>query len=357
MNSGKKIVFNIKKYLEDKNMSQKDLADKMGVSDVKLSRNINGSSIKLETLAKICEILEVEPGQILKIQDNSKNKIIPMFLDYTGTTDVLLSGGVENVQEFFESIIAFQEKAREKIGIFMVTGSSQKSAQSKFTMLNQLAENYGLENLFIGVVSEYCGFLTTKFSNNLITPMHQELFGLRDQIENIVKSNGGEITNSVLTFYNSMFPDDISRSELARICEEFELFLSEQNLSDEIEILSYYDDYGKEIDIKPKKHNKALAVFECIKVLKEKFDIDMVIVGGDSQVEDLKMYKDNKISLENDKILPVFIAPSNIGKINDEDPNIIVGNWENAKGVVDALNILRDRMIVLENGGYELWEI
>ena len=42
----------------------------------------------------------VEKGTL----DNEKReRVLPLFLDYTGTTDKLLDGGVENVKAFFDS--------------------------------------------------------------------------------------------------------------------------------------------------------------------------------------------------------------------------------------------------------------
>ena len=53
----------IKEILKERGQTQKDLALKMGVAEISLSRSINGNP-SLETLQKIADALEVEISEL-----------------------------------------------------------------------------------------------------------------------------------------------------------------------------------------------------------------------------------------------------------------------------------------------------
>ena len=61
------IITNIDIILAKKKMSVSELANKIGISIVNLSRIKNGNvkGIRYSTLNKICEVLECKPGDIL----------------------------------------------------------------------------------------------------------------------------------------------------------------------------------------------------------------------------------------------------------------------------------------------------
>ncbi|MBI72352.1 MAG: transcriptional regulator [Candidatus Marinimicrobia bacterium] len=61
------IITNIDIMLAKKKMSVSELANKIGISIVNLSRIKNGNvkGIRYSTLNKICEVLECKPGDIL----------------------------------------------------------------------------------------------------------------------------------------------------------------------------------------------------------------------------------------------------------------------------------------------------
>ena len=63
----------VKEILRERGLSQKDLAGKMGVAEISLSRSINGNP-SMDTLIKIAEALEVEMGELFSPQ--SKDEII-----------------------------------------------------------------------------------------------------------------------------------------------------------------------------------------------------------------------------------------------------------------------------------------
>lgn len=57
----------VKEILKERGLSQKDLAGKMGVAEISLSRSINGNP-SMDTLIKIAEALEVEMGELFSPQ-------------------------------------------------------------------------------------------------------------------------------------------------------------------------------------------------------------------------------------------------------------------------------------------------
>ncbi len=345
------IVTNLDEIMKEKGYTLVKLAEEVGISTVNLSNIKNGniSAIRFSTLDEICRILECEPGDILKYKEINKKRVIPLFLDYSGTTDLLLRGGAENVKKFFDSIITMQLKSNSEVQITMITGSSFESAKSKYKLLYELAKNYGLPNLFDGVVAEYCGFIIRKDKSSQLLTLDTRILEKRAEVENIANQYTGKISPEVTSIYNIVF-DDITRTNLARVSEQIESIIK----CDDIETVTYYDSYGKECDIKPKRHSKSEAVLMIITKLKEKYDIPFIIIGGDSQEEDLKMYTENKERMKKLGLSTVFIAPSNIGKIADNDKNIIVGDWENSDGISQCIEKLNSRMKVKEDGGIEL---
>ena len=50
----------------------------------------------------------------------------------------------------------------------------------------------------------------------------------------------------------------------------------------------------------------------------------------------------------------VFIAPSNFGKYANYDRNIILSDWENSNGISDAIEKLKERANVRDDGGLEI---
>lgn len=342
------IVTNLDELMKDKGYTLGKLAEEVGISTVNLSNIKNGniSAIRFSTLDEICKVLGCEPGDILKYREIEKKKVIPLFLDYSGTTDLLLRGGAENVKKFFDSIIKMQLTSKSEVQITMVTGSSFESAKSKYKLLYELAENYGLPNLFDGVVAEYCGFIVRKDKSGKLLTLDTRILEKRQEIEEVIKQYGGRISPEVTSIYNISF-DDITRIGLAEVGEQLEQVIDNQD----IECLTYYDSYGKECDIKPKKHSKSEAVLMIAEKLKEKYEVPFIIIGGDSQEEDFKMYTQNKEKLG---VTTVFIAPSNIGKVAHDDNNIIIGDWENSDGISQCIERLNSRIKVKEDGGIEL---
>ena len=64
-----KIVLELDVMMTKKHVSLNELADKVGISNVNLSKIKNNkvTAIRFSTLQGICEALDCEPGDILKI--------------------------------------------------------------------------------------------------------------------------------------------------------------------------------------------------------------------------------------------------------------------------------------------------
>ena len=66
-----KIILKLDVAMVERHMSLNELAEKVGISNVNLSKIKNNkvSAIRFSTLAAICETLNCEPGDILKYSD------------------------------------------------------------------------------------------------------------------------------------------------------------------------------------------------------------------------------------------------------------------------------------------------
>lgn len=65
-----KIVLYLDRLMVEKKISLNDLAEKVGITNVNLSKIKNNkvNAIRFSTLEKICEILDCTPGDILKFE-------------------------------------------------------------------------------------------------------------------------------------------------------------------------------------------------------------------------------------------------------------------------------------------------
>ena len=62
------IILRLDRVLADRKMSLNELADKVGISNVNLSKIKTGkvSAIRFSTLNAICDVLDCQPGDILE---------------------------------------------------------------------------------------------------------------------------------------------------------------------------------------------------------------------------------------------------------------------------------------------------
>lgn len=68
-----KIILRLDRVMADRKMSLNELADKVGVTNVNLSKMKTGkiSAIRFSTLESICDVLKCQPGDILEYDPNA----------------------------------------------------------------------------------------------------------------------------------------------------------------------------------------------------------------------------------------------------------------------------------------------
>lgn len=71
-----KIILRLDRVMADRKISLKDLSDKVGISNVNLSKMKTGkiSAIRFSTLEAICEALHCQPGDILEYAPDAKDE-------------------------------------------------------------------------------------------------------------------------------------------------------------------------------------------------------------------------------------------------------------------------------------------
>lgn len=71
-----KIILRLDRMMADRKMSLNELSDKVGVSNVNLSKMKTGkvSAIRFSTLEAICEALTCQPGDILEYDPNAESE-------------------------------------------------------------------------------------------------------------------------------------------------------------------------------------------------------------------------------------------------------------------------------------------
>ncbi len=69
-----KIIFNIDVMLAKRKMSVTELADKVGITLANMSilKNGKAKAIKVSTLAKLCEALDCQPGDLLEYRGDDE---------------------------------------------------------------------------------------------------------------------------------------------------------------------------------------------------------------------------------------------------------------------------------------------
>ncbi len=71
-----KIILRLDRVMADRKISLKDLSDRVGVSNVNLSKMKTGriSAIRFSTLQAICEALNCQPGDILEYDPDAPDE-------------------------------------------------------------------------------------------------------------------------------------------------------------------------------------------------------------------------------------------------------------------------------------------
>lgn len=73
------IILRLDRMMADRKISLNDLAEKVGIANVNLSKIKTGkvSAIRFSTLAAICEALDCQPGDILEYKREQKPEAEP----------------------------------------------------------------------------------------------------------------------------------------------------------------------------------------------------------------------------------------------------------------------------------------
>ena len=71
------IIMRLDRVMADRKISLNDLSEKVGVSNVNLSKLKNGhvSAIRFSTLEAICKALDCQPGDILEYRDDERSEL------------------------------------------------------------------------------------------------------------------------------------------------------------------------------------------------------------------------------------------------------------------------------------------
>lgn len=271
----------------------------------------------------------------------TKKNLIPIFLDWTGTINEILSTdkeiGAIKLKNFFNSIQKLENNTDSKALITIVSGSSLPSNKEKLSILNKLAYNYGMPDLFHFIVAEYCGYLIeNNGSISVLDRIPPDLVQKKEEIHRLMgNSSKIEINPDITTYINVPFPDEISRGEYNNYAKQIA-----QLCSNEYDFLSSFDEYGKELDIKSKTTTKQKAVTHTLPIILNQYQhhhIPFILTGGDTEHEDLPM------ALADTKGIQVIpITPSNNDLTQDiiQNLKVIVGNGKNIEGISDSINTI-----------------
>ena len=271
-----------------------------------------------------------------------KQSIIPIFLDWTGTINEILSDdkeiGAIKFKRFLESIKQLEATYNTNAIITIISGGSLKDSKIRFDMLRKLSENYGMDNLFQFIVAEYCGYLVS--SGGEVTPLERMPIELAEKQSDILSAlEVGTINPNVSTFTNILFPDSIAKKDFDKLTSAIT-----ELCGTNLDYVSCFDEYGKEFDIKSKNTTKQRAVELMLPIIEERFaqrNILMILTGGDTLKEDIPM------SMVNYKNIPIIpLAPNNHDIPRDivNELNVIVGGDKNVLGIRDSINTVSARV-------------
>ena len=70
------IILRLDRVMADRKMSLNELAEKVGIANVNLSKIKTGkvSAIRFSTLEAICDVLDCQPGDILEFRRDKKSE-------------------------------------------------------------------------------------------------------------------------------------------------------------------------------------------------------------------------------------------------------------------------------------------
>ena len=102
-----KIILRLDRVMADRKIALKDLSEKVGVSNVNLSKMKTGkiSAIRFSTLEAICEALDCQPGDILEYDPEARYGYIFFGADWSYlSVNTILNHTVYLVVDFCKKI-------------------------------------------------------------------------------------------------------------------------------------------------------------------------------------------------------------------------------------------------------------
>lgn len=272
---------------------------------------------------------------------SAKFNLIPIFLDWTGTINEILSTekeiGARKLKKFFDSIRNFESATDSKSLITIVSGGSFSSSKARLKILNELAINYGMPDLFQFIIAEYCGYLVDTNENiRILYSIPTDLLQKQNEIRTFIANSPHiEINSDVTTYINVIFPDDISKDAYNSYTENIKKICG-----DKFDFLVSFDKYGKEFDIKSKLTTKQNAVKYMLPIILNKYqgyNIPFILTGGDTEQEDLPMALADTGGI---KVIPIAPNNNDISQSVIDNLNVIVGNGNNIEGISDSIDIV-----------------
>lgn len=89
------IILRLDRMMADRKMSLNELAAKVGIANVNLSKIKTGkiSAIRFSTLEAICDVLDCQPGDILEYKRDAKLKVT----DESGEFDAPVNSAIHQI--------------------------------------------------------------------------------------------------------------------------------------------------------------------------------------------------------------------------------------------------------------------
>ncbi len=272
---------------------------------------------------------------------SAKFNLIPIFLDWTGTINEILSTekeiGAVGLKRFFNSIKNLEDETNSKALITIVSGGALSSSKARLEILNKLAMSYGMPNLFGFAVAEFCGYLVDANGTiSILDNISPDLLQKQNEIRNFLANSPHiEINSNVTKYINVIFPDDISKDVYNNYAENIRKICG-----DKFDFLVSFDKYGKEFDIKSKLTTKQNAVKFMLPIISNKYqgcNIPFILTGGDTEQEDLPMALADTGGI---KVIPIAPHNNDISQSVIDSFSVIVGNGNNIEGISDSIDIV-----------------
>lgn len=272
---------------------------------------------------------------------NELFNLIPIFLDWTGTINEILSTnkelGAKKLKNFFDSIKNLENETNSKALITIITGGSLSNSKARLNILNELSTNYHMPNLFPFIIAEYCGYLVeSNGSTYKLDSIPTDLLEKKETIKNVLNPSANiKINSDIKTYINLVFPDEIERKDYISYTEKIK-----ELVGNNYDFLASFDEYGKEFDIKSKTTTKQRAVTSMMPIILDKYPryhIPFILTGGDTEQEDLPMALADTGEI---KIIPIAPNNHNIHQEIIDKLNVIVGNGSNIEGITDSINTI-----------------